>query len=117
MRATAVPPAAPTHLWSGRPAIRGVQLAGTLTGKSGTLLVDIRECITGLQTAGYAPDTLLIDPPGAEALDLLQSYGSEKFWTFGAGRFAPGDVFGLNIRVGKSAGTAVLDAGAYGACS
>jgi Escherichia/Staphylococcus phage prohead protease len=96
-------------------AIRGVQLAGTLVGKSGTLLVDVRKCITGLQTAGYAPDTLLIDPPGAEALDLLQSsYGTEKFWTFGAGRFAPGDVFGLNIRVGKNAGTAVVDSQAYG---
>jgi hypothetical protein len=95
-------------------AIRGIQLAGTLAGKSGTLLVDVRKCMTGLQTAGYAPDTLLIDPPGAEALDLLQSYGTEKFWRFGAGRFAPGDVFGLNIRVGKNAGTAVLDANAYG---
>jgi hypothetical protein len=44
-------------------AIRGVQLAGTLTGKSGTLLVDVRKCITGLQTAGNAPDTLLIARP------------------------------------------------------
>jgi HK97 family phage prohead protease len=96
-------------------AIRGIQLAGTLTGKSGTLLIDVRKCITGLETAGYAPDTLLIDPPGAEALDLLQSYGSEKFWTFAAGGVAPDGLFGrLRVRVGKNAGTAVVDSQAFG---
>jgi len=95
-------------------AVRGIATAGTLTSKSGTLLVDVRKCITGLQTAGYAPDTLVIDPAGAEALDLLQSYGTEKMWTWGAANFAPGSVFGLSVRVGKNAGTAVVDANAFG---
>lgn len=35
--------------------------------------------MTVVGTAGYDANVLAIDPAGAEALDLLQSSGSEKF--------------------------------------
>ena len=41
--------------------------------------------------------------------------GSEKFWTFGAGNFAPRSVFGLTIRVSKTIpAPAVVDSQAFG---
>jgi hypothetical protein len=45
---------------------------------------------------------------------LANRPGSERFFTFGAGRFAPGELFGLSVRVSKTAGTAVVDSAAFG---
>jgi HK97 family phage prohead protease len=82
---------------------------------SDPLLVSIRKALTLIQAAGYSADTLILTPEDAEALDLLRSDGPEGFWTFGAGRFAPGQLFGLNVRVSKSADApVVVDASAFG---
>ena len=70
--------------------------------------------MTVVGTAGYDANVLAIDPAGAEALDRLQSSGSEKFSLWGPGRAAPSGPFGLTLRVWKTAGTAVIDAQAYG---
>jgi hypothetical protein len=79
------------------------------------LLVSIRKSMTTIFAAGYNPDTLILTPANAEALDVLQTVGSEKFYVFGPGRFAPGQLFGLNIRVSKTvAAPIVVDATAFG---
>ena len=96
-----------------RLVLNGLATAGTLTAGTSDIITSVRRGISQLATAGYACDTLIIDAAGSEKLDLLQSSGSEKFWTFGPGNFAPG-LFGLNIRVTKQAGTAVADSAAFG---
>ena len=97
-----------------RLVLNGLAMAGTLTAGTADILTGVRRGISQLATAGYAADTLIIDAARAEPLDLLQSSGSEKFWTFGAGNFAPGQIFGLNRRVTKADGTAVADSQAFG---
>lgn len=93
----------------------GIATAGTLTaGTAGDVLTKVRKGITQLASSGYGGDTLIIDPTGAEAIDLFRSSGSELFYVFGPGKFAPGQLFGLNVRVSKTAGTAVVDSQAFG---
>lgn len=92
----------------------GVSTSGTISAGTLDILTNVRKAITAVTAGGYSPNTLLIDPAGAESIDLFRSSGSEKFFTFGAGRFAPGELFGLQVRVSKTAGTAVVDSAAYG---
>jgi HK97 family phage prohead protease len=92
----------------------GLSTSGTLSAGTLDVLTNIRKSITAVTAGGYNPDTLLIDPAGAEAIDLFRSSGSERFFAFGAGRFAPGQLFGLGVRVSKTAGTAVVDSRAFG---
>ena len=93
----------------------GIGTAGTLTaGTAGDVFLKVRKGITQLASSGYGGDTLIIDPAGAEAIDLFKSSGSEAIYQFGPGRFAPGRLFGLNVRVSKTAGTAVVDSGSFG---
>ncbi len=92
---------------------RGVATAGTASSVTGDVLQKIRRAMTVVGTAGYNPDLLAIDPAGAEALDLLQTSGSEKMYVFAAGAVAPRP-YGLEVRVWKTAGTALLDSQAFG---
>lgn len=92
----------------------GIGLAGTLTYGTADILTCIRKGITQIAASGYTGTTLIIDAAGAEKLDLLQTSGTEKLWVFGAGNFAPSSIFGLNRRVTKTAGTAIVDANAFG---
>jgi hypothetical protein len=79
------------------------------------LLVSIRKAISVLQDAGYDPNVVVLQPSDAEALDLLTTSGPEEVYVFGAGRFAPGDLFGLQVRISKSAeAPAVLDTRSLG---
>jgi HK97 family phage prohead protease len=79
------------------------------------LLVAIRKAITVIQASGYNPSALILTPEDAESLDVLQTDGPEAFYVFGAGRFAPGQLFGLNVRVSKTAAAPVVaDASAFG---
>lgn len=66
------------------------------------LLVSIRKCMTTIQASGYSPDTVILTPANAEALDVLQTVGSEKMWVFAAGGLAPRTLFGLQTRVSKT---------------
>jgi hypothetical protein len=94
---------------------RGVNTAGTAAAVTGTdVLQKVRKGMTVIQAQGYSPSVLAIDPAGAEALDLLQTAGSEKFYVWGPGRATPTGPFGLTMRVWKNAGTALLDADAFG---
>jgi HK97 family phage prohead protease len=93
---------------------RGVSTAGTAAAVTGDILEKTRRAMTVVQSNGYNPNVLAIDPAGAESLDLLRSAGSEKFYLYGTGQGAPGGPFGLQLRVWKTAGTALLDADAFG---
>jgi HK97 family phage prohead protease len=92
---------------------RGISTAGTAAAVVGDVLQKIRRALTVVGTAGYNADVLAIDPAGAEALDLLQTVGTEKMYVFNAGAAGPAP-YGLNVRVWKTAGTAVLDSQAFG---
>ncbi len=71
--------------------------------------------MTTILAAGYNPDTLILTPAASETLDTDQSLGTEKFWTWGAGNFAPRSVFDLQIRISKTiAAPAVVDSQAFG---
>lgn len=81
------------------------------------LLVAIRQAITVAQAEGYAPDTLLLPPADAEALDTLVTgvSGGDADFVFAPGQFAPGSLFGMNVRIVKGAADPiVLDASAIG---
>jgi hypothetical protein len=93
---------------------RGVVTAGTAAAVTGDVLQKVRRAITVVQGNGYAPDTLAIDPAGAEGLDLLRSSGSEQFYLYGPGQGAPSGPFGMRLRVWKQAGTALLDSTSFG---
>ncbi len=89
-------------------AASGFQAPGT-----DPLLVSIRKAITTVSAAGYNPDTLVLTPAASQTLDTLQD--SANNYIFGAGRFAPGQLFGLNVRVSKTvAAPIVVDASAFG---
>jgi uncharacterized protein len=97
-----------------RLVLDGLSTAGTLTaGTAGDVIQKVRRGISQLTNAGYAADTLIIDAAGAENLDLLRSSGSEQFYVWSPGQPA-GPLFGLNRRVTKAAGTAVVDSEAFG---
>ena len=93
-------------------AASGFQAPGT-----DQLLVSIRKAMTTIQASGYNPDTLILTPANSEALDVLVTglTGGTADFVFGAGRFAPGQLFGLNVRISKTAAAPiVVDASAFG---
>jgi len=92
---------------------QGVATAGTAAAVTGNILDKVRKAKTVVAADGYNPDVLAIDPAGAEALDLLKTSGSETFYVFSAGAAAPAP-YGLQVRVWKTAGTALLDSQAFG---
>jgi hypothetical protein len=92
---------------------RGVVTAGTAAAVTGNVLDKIRKAKTVVQGQGYNPDVLAIDPAGAEALDLLKTSGSEAMYVFNAGAAAPAP-YGLQVRIWKQSGTALLDSAAFG---
>ena len=93
-------------------ATAGFQAPGT-----DILIVSIRKAITTLRAAGYAPDTLILDPASDAALDTLVSgiAGGTADFVFAAGQFAPGTIFGLSRRVSKTVPAPVVaDSSAVG---
>ena len=100
----------------------GLATAGYQAPGSDQLLVSIRKAISKIQASGYQPDTLILDPASAEALDVLVTgelgaggNAAANDYVFGPGAFAPGSLFGLNRRISKSApAPAVVDSQAFG---
>jgi hypothetical protein len=73
--------------------------------------------MTTIMNAGYNPDTLLLTPANAEALDVLVSgiTGGTNDYVFAPANFAPGQIFGLNKRISKTIpAAAVVDSTALG---
>jgi uncharacterized protein len=93
--------------------ITRVSTAGTSAAVTGNMLDKVRKAITVVQGNGYSPSVLAIDPSGAESLDLLKSSGTEAFYVFNAGAAAPAP-YGLEVRIWKNTGTAVIDAANFG---
>jgi hypothetical protein len=91
-------------------AASGFQAPGT-----DRFLVSVRKAMSTILANGYNPDLLVLTPGASETLDTDQSLGTEKFWTFGPGNFAPSAVFNLEIRVSKTvAAPFVADSQAFG---
>jgi HK97 family phage prohead protease len=93
-------------------AASGFQAPGT-----DVLLVSIRKAMTTLFAAGYNPDTLLLTPAAAEALDVLVSgiTGGTNDFVFAPANFAPDSIFRLNRRISKTIpASAVVDSTALG---
>jgi hypothetical protein len=90
--------------------------ASPFTAPGTNLLIGIRSALTDLWAAGYNPDTIAMRPADSQAIDLLVSgiSGGTADFVFGAGSFAPGQLFGLNVRVVKDAASPyVFDSGAW----
>lgn len=91
--------------------------ASGFSGTANPMLVNIRNAIETIQANGYQPDTVILTPAVSAALDVLVTgiSGGTNDYVFGAGRFAPGELFGLRVRVSKTvAAPVVVDASAYG---
>ena len=81
------------------------------------ILVSIRKAITTLRASGYSPNLLLLTPAASETIDTMVSgiSGGTADFTFGAGRFAPGTLFGLTVVESKVlAAPVVMDSRANG---
>jgi phage head maturation protease len=93
-------------------AASGFQAPGT-----DPLIISIRKAVTTLWNAGYAPDTVLLTPAAAEALDVLVSgiASGVNDYVFSPAQFAPGTIFGMRRRISKTIpATAVVDSQALG---
>jgi len=80
-------------------------------------LVSYRKAMTTLYADGYNPDTIILTPAAAEALDVLVTgltNGSADF-VFPAGGFSPDRVFSMRKIISKAVpSTTILDSRAYG---
>jgi hypothetical protein len=93
-------------------ATAGFQAPGT-----DVLLVSIRKAMTTIMNNGYNPDTLILTPANAEALDTLVSgiSGGTNDFVFPPAQLAPSNIFGLNRRISKTVpAAAVVDSQALG---
>jgi hypothetical protein len=73
--------------------------------------------MTTIMANGYNPDTLILTPANAEALDVLVSgiTGGTNDYVFPPAQLAPGNIFGLNRRISKTIpAAAVVDSQALG---
>ncbi|MGI8511397.1 MAG: HK97 family phage prohead protease [Solirubrobacteraceae bacterium] len=93
-------------------AASGFQAPGT-----DPLLISIRKAMTLIQADGYNPDTVVLTPANAEALDTLRATAdaAEQFYVFPAAGLAPRSVYGLQVRISKTIPAPVVaDAAALG---
>jgi HK97 family phage prohead protease len=93
-------------------ALSGFQAPGT-----DPLLVSIRKAMTTLYAAGWNPDTLILTPAAAEALDVLVTgiASGVNDYVFAPANFAPDRIFGMQRRMSKTIpATAVVDSQAFG---
>jgi phage head maturation protease len=89
--------------------------AGHEDPATGPLLVAIRKAITTIEAAGYSPNTLILRPQDAEALDTLRVNATDELYVFQPGAAAPGTIYGLQRRVSKAAPSPiVVDTRAFG---
>lgn len=94
-----------------------IATAGFQAPSTDPLLVSIRKAMTTIMANGYAPDTLILTPANAEALDTLVSgiSGGVNDYVFTPASFAPNQIFGLNKRISKTVpAAAVVDSQALG---
>ena len=82
-----------------------VAASGFQAPSTDPLLVSIRKAMTTIMASGYNPDTLVLTPANAEALDTLRATttASEQYYVFAPAQLAPRQIFGLNVRISKTA--------------
>jgi len=82
-----------------------VAASGFQTPATDPLLISIRKAITVIQASGYNPDVLVLRPADMEALDTLRATAtaSEQYFVFAPAQLAPRNIFGLNVRISKTA--------------
>ena len=93
-------------------AAAGFQAPGT-----DKLPASVRKAISDVQAAGYNPNTLILTPAAAEALDTLVSgvSGAREDYVFAPAELAPRTIFGLQVRISKTIpAPAVVDSAAFG---
>ncbi len=88
----------------------GVAASGFQAPGTDPLLVSIRRAISVIQLAGYSPDTLILRPQDAEALDTLRATATagEQYYVFAPAQLAPRNIFGLNVRISKTAAAPIV---------
>jgi hypothetical protein len=94
----------------------GIAGSGFESPGTNPLLVSIRNAMGTIQDSGYNPDTLLLPPTDAIALDTLRVAGTaSEDYVFAPAQLAPRQIYGLNTRI-ITAGTAavVCDSQAFG---
>ena len=94
-----------------------IATAGFQAPSTDPLLVSIRKAMTTIMGNGYNPDTLLLTPANAEALDVLVSgiSGGVNDYVFAPAQLAPNNIFTLNRRISKTIPAAtVVDSQALG---
>jgi hypothetical protein len=100
-----------------RLVLDGVATSGNQAPSTDNILVSVRKAITTIQGNGYTPDTLVLTPAASETVDTMVGgiSGGTADFVFGAGKFAPGTMFGLNVVISKSVpAPVVLDSTANG---
>jgi hypothetical protein len=93
-------------------AASGFQAPGT-----DNILISIRKAMSTVMAAGYSPDTVILTPAAAEAIDVMVSgiSGGSADFVNGAGNFGPATIFGMNKRISKTIpAPAVADSTALG---
>jgi hypothetical protein len=93
-------------------ATAGFQAPGT-----DQLLVSIRKAATTIMGNGYNPDTVVLTPANAEALDVLVSgvSGGTNDYVFTPASTAPNTIFGMQKRISKTIpAAAVVESQALG---
>ncbi len=87
----------------------GVQSAGFVAPGTDELLISIRSAMGTVEANGYIPDTLLLPPGDAAALDVLRTNGTvwPNSYVFAPAQLAPRSIFGLSTRT-YSAGTCAI---------
>ena len=84
---------------------------------SDPLLVSIRKAMTTIESSGYNPNVFVLTPAAAEALDTFRATATaaEQYYVFAPAQLAPRAIFGLNVRISKTAATPfVADSTAFG---
>jgi phage head maturation protease len=90
-------------------AASGFQNPGT-----DSLVQSMRKAMTVLMNNGYSPDTLILRPADAEALDLLVTTSGTQDYVFSPGTFSP-NIWNLSRRISKTvAAPIVMDSQSYG---
>jgi uncharacterized protein len=84
-----------------------LEKADYVSGSASSGIAGIRQAIADLHDNGYNPDTLILDPAAAVALDTLVADTGTEFYVFPPGQYAP-TIFGLTRRISRDAAAPIV---------
>ena len=89
--------------------------SGAVSKGTFDVLNAIRRAVTAVTAGGYFAEPVGDRRRGFRRCSICSAtVPALGAYAFGPGRFSPGQLFGLDVRVTKAAGTAVIDTSAYG---